>query len=61
MSNTLRYFRQPLSLAGSVLATTSAVLFLVVFLADLFGLTAIRISASCFSWYCPASSSFRCC
>ena len=38
MSNTLRYFRQPLSLAGSVLATTSAVLFLVVFLADLFGL-----------------------
>jgi len=30
--------RNPLSLAGAALTTTSAVLFLIVFLADLFGL-----------------------
>jgi NapC/NirT cytochrome c family, N-terminal region len=38
MSHKFRYLRNPLSLIGAVLVTTSAVLFLVVFLADLFGL-----------------------
>jgi NapC/NirT cytochrome c family, N-terminal region len=38
MSQRLRYLRNPVSLAGAVLVTTSAVLFLIVFLADLFGL-----------------------
>src|ERR1051326_7919664 len=38
MAGDVRLIRSPLSLAGMVLTTISAVLFLVVFLADLFGL-----------------------
>ena len=38
MVGDVRLIRSPLSVAGMVLTTISAVLFLVVFLADLFGL-----------------------
>jgi len=38
MSGDVRLIRSPISVAGMVLTTISAVLFLVVFLADLFGL-----------------------
>src|ERR1700681_445295 len=38
MTRDVRLIRSPLSVAGMVLTTISAVLFLVVFLADLFGL-----------------------
>jgi len=38
MPFTVRWFRNPMSLTGVVLATVSAITFLVVFLADLFGL-----------------------
>src|ERR1700675_3115755 len=38
MSRDVRLIRSPISVVGMVLTTTSAVLFLVVFLADLFGL-----------------------
>jgi nitrate/TMAO reductase-like tetraheme cytochrome c subunit len=40
MAHTFRYLKNPLSQAGAVLATTSAVLFLIVFLAEMFGLHA---------------------
>src|SRR6202140_2552041 len=38
MARDVRLIRSPISVAGMVLTTISAVLFLVVFLADLFGL-----------------------
>ena len=38
MARDVRLIRSPISVAGMVLTTTSAVLFVVVFLADLFGL-----------------------
>src|SRR4026207_1513022 len=38
MSGDVRLIRSPISVAGMVLTTVSAALFLVVFLADLFGL-----------------------
>src|SRR3954469_20697971 len=37
MSNDVRLIRSPISVAGMVLTTASAVLFLIVYLADLFG------------------------
>ena len=58
MRSDVRLIRSPLSVAGMVLTTLSAVLFLVVFLADLFGLHTNPYLGILFFLVLPASFGF---